>query len=171
MSPGLKGQSLQITSQNVVFHANMFEHTPNVEHPEGLFGTFKEALITNHARHSRTQKSKETVKLNRLNVVLYNVRHLGQGKQRRLPVSVLRCLAEAVPEPQYVVPEVLPSSHKHDDQISDDENDDTTECSRKSVPNVRALKRARLSRSKAVEDEDEEDEDEDEEDDDSLGGG
>ena len=109
-------------SESVSLFANMFEHTPNAEHPKGLFGTFKEAMLPNTARNAKSKMCKQSVKLTRGNIVLYNVRPMGKGASRRLRLLALRVLAETVAEEEYIVPEALPSSHKHDDQLSDDDD-------------------------------------------------
>ena len=165
--------SVSPNNESVSLIANMFEHTPNAEHSTGLLGTFKEALVANTARSANSNRRKDSVKLARGNIILYNVRPMGKGASRRLRVSTLRVLAETVAEEEYVLPEILPKSHRNDDQLSEDEDASGDEesadedagparvgpCSAPRSARFRSVSRRRKARS----DDGSEDESEDEE--------
>ena len=107
------------------FYANVYEQTRNEDHPDGLFGTFKEAHVATAQSRARTSQSKVSVRLDRAHVVLYNVRPIGTGCKRRLNLSTLKLVAATDPRPEYEVPMQLPDSHARDGSITSDEDDDS----------------------------------------------
>ena len=162
-------------SEKISFQVAMYSHSANPAHPAGLFGTFRESLVENVERKSRVAQNKETLLLERGNVVVYNCRVLGKTVKRRLSTETLRVLADALPDAQeYRVPATLPDSHKYDDQASDEEQNDEEEgrsgSSSRRAPVRRAMPTSRRPRrrvdSSEEDDSSEEEEDSSEEDED-----
>lgn len=112
------------TEPNLAFYANVYEQAPNEEHAGGLFGTFKEKLVENTGPRQKTQRCKCSVRLRRDQVRVFNVRPLGNGAQRRLHLATLRLVAQVDERPQYMIPDVIPETHRHDDCHSSDEDEE-----------------------------------------------
>ena len=115
------------TEPTLAFYANVYEQTPNEEHPGGLFGTFKEKLVQNVDGRQQSQRSKCSVRLGRKQVRVFNVRPLGSGAKRRLNLATLRMVAEVDERPCYAIPDKIPQTHRHDDCHSDDEGEEEEE--------------------------------------------
>lgn len=109
---------------DLAFFANVYEQTQNDDHAGGLFGTFKEKLVQNTDARQKTQRRKNSVRLRREQVRVFNVRPLGTGAQRRLHLATLRLVAEVDERPCYAIPNELPKTHKHDDSHSSDEEEE-----------------------------------------------
>ena len=115
------------TDTALAFYANVYEQTPNKEHPGGLFGTFKEKLVQHADGRQQSQRSKCSVRLGRKQVRVFNVRPLGSGAKRRLNLATLRMVAEVDERPCYAIPDKIPETHRHDDCHSDDEGEEEEE--------------------------------------------